>query len=51
MQDNQHSISAYSWSILVDVHSKVGDFQGCAGVIKEMAAEGVPPTMAAYTCT
>jgi pentatricopeptide repeat protein len=51
MQDNQHSISAYSWSILVDVHSKVGDFQGCAGVIKEMASEGVPPTMAAYTCT
>jgi pentatricopeptide repeat protein len=49
MNDNQHPISSYSWSILVDVHSKVADFQGCGKVIKEMVSEGVPPTQAAYT--
>jgi pentatricopeptide repeat protein len=49
MDDNQHPISAYSWSILVDVHAKVADFQGCGRVIQEMVSEGVPPTQAAYT--
>lgn len=49
MTDQQHPISAYSWSILVDIHAKLGDFEGCAHVIKEMAFEGTPPTQAAYT--
>lgn len=49
MNDHQHPISAYSWSILVDIHAKLGDFEGCEQVIKEMASEGVPPTQAAYT--
>lgn len=49
MNDRQHPISSYSWSILVDIHSKVGDFEGCAEIIKEMAREGTPPTQAAYT--
>mmetsp|Transcript_33132 Transcript_33132/g.80065 ORF Transcript_33132/g.80065 Transcript_33132/m.80065 type:complete len:1146 (+) Transcript_33132:74-3511(+) len=49
MRDNQHPISAFSWSILVDIHAKMGDFEGCVDVIKEMAAEGVVPTQAAYT--
>jgi pentatricopeptide repeat protein len=33
----------------VDIHAKLGDFEGCAQVIKEMASEGVAPTQAAYT--
>lgn len=49
MTDNQHPISAYSWSILVDIHAKLGDFEGCATVIKEMALNGTPPSQAAYT--
>jgi pentatricopeptide repeat protein len=49
MRDHRNPISSYSWSILVDIHSKVGDFEGCAQVIKEMASEGVAPTQAAYT--
>jgi pentatricopeptide repeat protein len=49
MNDNQHPISSYSWSILVDVHSKVADFEGCGKVIQEMVSEGIPPTQAAYT--
>lgn len=49
MLDQQHPISSYSWSILVDIHAKLGDFEGCANVIKEMAREGIPPTQPAYT--
>ncbi len=49
MTDQQHPISAYSWSILVDIHAKLGDYEGCARIIKEMASEGTPPTQAAYT--
>ena len=49
MNENQQAVSAYGWSILVDIHAKLGDFEGCGHVIKEMAAEGVPPTQAAYT--
>jgi pentatricopeptide repeat protein len=49
MGDQQHPISAYSWSILVDIHSKLADFEGCHHVMKEMASSGVPPTQAAYT--
>eukprot|EP00980_Cylindrotheca_fusiformis_P009337 scaffold2047_cov129-Cylindrotheca_fusiformis.AAC.16 len=49
MRDHRHPISSYSWSILVDIHAKLGDYEGCAEVIKEMAHEGVAPTQAAYT--
>lgn len=50
MTQNNHAISAYSWSILVDVHAKVGDFEGCSQVIKEMTSHGGhAPTQAAYT--
>ena len=45
-----HPISAYSWSILADIYSKVGDYQGCNAVLDEMAqVGGVTPTLAAYT--
>ena len=49
MTDQQHPVSSYSWSILVDIHAKLGDFESCANIIKEMAHEGVPPPQAAYT--
>jgi pentatricopeptide repeat protein len=49
MRGHRHPISSYSWSILVDIHAKVGDYEGCAQVIEEMASEGVAPTQAAYT--
>jgi pentatricopeptide repeat protein len=47
---NGHEVSPYAWSILVDVHSKIGDYEGCAAVLKEMVEKGGhAPTMAAYT--
>ena len=49
MEEQQHPISSYSWSILVDVHSKIADFEGCGNVIKEMVSHGVAPSQAAYT--
>ena len=49
MTDQQHPVSSYSWSILVDIHAKLGDFESCANIVKEMAHEGVPPPQAAYT--
>jgi pentatricopeptide repeat protein len=49
MGDQNHGVSSYSWSILVDIHAKLGDFEGCGLVLKEMASCGQAPTMAAYT--
>mmetsp|Transcript_1596 Transcript_1596/g.1763 ORF Transcript_1596/g.1763 Transcript_1596/m.1763 type:complete len:1121 (+) Transcript_1596:109-3471(+) len=50
MRDHNHEISSYSWSILVDIHAKLGDFEGCGEVLKEMASDGGhAPTQAAYT--
>lgn len=49
-RDNQHALTEYSWSILADIYAKVGDFEGCAQVIEEMAREGGHvPTLSAYT--
>jgi pentatricopeptide repeat protein len=33
-----------SWSILVDLHAKLGGFQGCDQALREMVIEGVPPS-------
>mmetsp|Transcript_23202 Transcript_23202/g.64308 ORF Transcript_23202/g.64308 Transcript_23202/m.64308 type:complete len:1152 (-) Transcript_23202:1762-5217(-) len=50
MRDQNHEVSSYSWSILVDIHAKLGDFEGCGEVLKEMASHGGhAPTQAAYT--
>ncbi|KAG7361652.1 PPR: pentatricopeptide repeat domain containing protein [Nitzschia inconspicua] len=49
MRDQNHEVSSYSWSILVDIHSKLGDYEGCGLVLKEMATHGHAPTLAAYT--
>ena len=44
-----HPVSAYSWSILVDVYAKTGDYLGAVGVHREMLAAGVTPTLASFT--
>jgi pentatricopeptide repeat protein len=49
MDQQQHPISAYSWSILIDIHAKVGDYEGCVHVVDEMVAAGVAPGLPAYT--
>jgi len=49
MKEQQHPISSYSWAILVDIHAKLGDFEGCDAVLKEMVTEGVLPSLPAYT--
>jgi pentatricopeptide repeat protein len=49
MKQRQHPVSDYSWSIMVDIHAKVGDYKGCLDVHKEMIAEGLRPTMASFT--
>ncbi len=49
MQDNGYSPDEYSYSILVDIHAKAGDFRGADKVLAEMRFEGIEPTLAAYT--
>ena len=49
MKELQHPICSYSWSILVDIHAKLGDFQGCDEVMREMVMEGVAPSLPTYT--
>jgi pentatricopeptide repeat protein len=50
MREQQHPISSYSWAILVDIHAKLGDFEGCNEVMNEMVAEGgLIPSLPAYT--
>ena len=39
----------YAYSILVDVHSRTGDFRGASKVLDEMRGESVPLTLPAYT--
>ena len=43
-------VGEVAYAILVDIHSRVGDYQGALSVMEEMAAEGglVPP-LTAYT--
>lgn len=50
MKEQQVPISAYSWSILVDIHSRSGDYNGCVHVMEEMINDGgIAPTLASYT--
>jgi pentatricopeptide repeat protein len=49
IKQQNHPISAYSWSILVDIYAKVGDYQGCSSVMDEMVQQNTPPGLAAYT--
>jgi pentatricopeptide repeat protein len=49
MHQQQHPVTAYSWSILIDIHAKIGDYEGCVNVIDEMVAAGVAPGLPAYT--
>ena len=49
MQQQRHPVSTYSWSILVDVYAKVGDYKGCLDVHREMIAEGLTPTLPSFT--
>lgn len=49
MQQQGHVVSSWSWSILVDLYAKVGDYQGCGSVLQEMLQAGMAPTLPAYT--
>jgi pentatricopeptide repeat protein len=50
LREGRVPVSEYSWSILVDLHARVGDFRGCDRVMREMLEQGsVAPTLAAYT--
>lgn len=50
MRDQQVPISAYCWSILVDIHAKLGDYEGCVRVHEEMKqTAGLAPTLASFT--
>ena len=49
MEENGQPVDAYIYSILVDIHSKRGDFRGADEVLSEMRLEGIEPTLAAYT--
>jgi len=50
MRDNQVEVNAYCWSILVDIHAKLGDYQSCVRVHEEMKeSAGLVPTLASFT--
>lgn len=50
MRDQQVPINAYCWSILVDIHAKLGDYEGCVRIHEEMKqTAGLAPTLASYT--
>lgn len=49
MRKEQHPVSSYSWSILVDTYAKAGDFKGCANAQLEMINDGIPPTLVSFT--
>lgn len=49
MDQQKQPVTVYSWSILIDIHSKIGDFDGCCKVLDEMVAAGVAPGLPAYT--
>ena len=50
MRDHQHPPSAYAFSILIHIHARLGDYQACEEVMKEMVLEtGQHPPLAAYT--
>ena len=49
MVENGHSPGQYAYSILVDIHAKIGDFRGADEAVSEMKFEGIDPTLAAYT--
>lgn len=49
MEENGIPPGQYAYSILVDIHTKKGDFRGADEVISEMKFESIEPTLAAYT--
>ena len=49
MKQQGHAILPHSWAILVDVHAKAGDYQGCIAVHEEMATHGLSPVLPSYT--
>ena len=49
MDKQQQPVTTYSWSILIDIHAKIGDFEGCVQVMDEMVAKDVAPGLPAYT--
>jgi len=49
MEENGHPPEQYAYSILVDIHAKLGDFRRADEVLSEMRYESVEPTLAAYT--
>lgn len=49
MVENGHALDEYIYSILIDIHSKMGDFRGANEVLSEMRFEGIVPTLPAYT--
>lgn len=49
MVDNGHPLDEYVYSILIDIHAKMGDYRGANEVLSEMRFEGIMPTLPAYT--
>ena len=49
MSQRGQPINEYTWSILIDIHARLGDFEGCNSVMDDMKVAGVPPGLPAYT--
>jgi pentatricopeptide repeat protein len=49
MREQGQAVGGYSWSILIDIYAKAGDYQACVDVQQEMLQAGIPPTLASYT--
>jgi pentatricopeptide repeat protein len=45
-------VSVYTWCILLEIHAKIGDYQGCVQIMQEMMqADNIAPPLAAFTST
>jgi pentatricopeptide repeat protein len=40
MNQQQHPVTSAQWSILIDIHAKIGDTRAVSSVIDEMVAQG-----------
>lgn len=49
MSQRDQPINEYTWSILIDIHARLGDFEGCNSVMEDMKGASVPPGLPAYT--
>ena len=49
MEENGQALTQYTYSILVDIYAKNGDFRAARKTIDQMSEQNITPTLPAYT--